>query len=526
MELRKIKLHSCQKKGRAVNQITLDDDYNVPDYRPDIVKVLKEKGELVFDEITPMAGAVWMKGKLIFRVLYRSDQENGKISSLHGEIPFQEKLNIEGLMEYDKIRAEGVIDDLSIGVIHSRKLSIRALIILKAEAEEEQEREICSGVDTDCSCEQRGRSVEALQLMYAKKDFCRQKNEFTLPSSKPNVQEILWKSIEIRNINTYLGTDGIKISGEVLVSMLYSEEEENDRIQWYETVLPLECSVACDAAEAAAAKTDEEIVYKIMVLPVSKELEVKPDYDGEERMLVMEIGMNLDIRIWREETMELLEDLYSLEKQLIPIRENAVLESLLVKNDSQCRLTERIELVENQEKILQICSCEGDVHLEKAESIEGGIFAEGILVVELLYITTDDKMPVGVLREIYPFEQLIEVPEASGELVTELECGLNQLSAVMLDQEHVEVKAVVGLNLLALQEEEIENIMDVREEALDMESLQKKPGLIGYIAKDGDLLWTIAKENHTTVEEIMRNNNKKDEKLERGEKILVVKSVK
>ena len=34
------------KFASAQSQITLDDDYNVPDYRPDIVKVLKEKGEL------------------------------------------------------------------------------------------------------------------------------------------------------------------------------------------------------------------------------------------------------------------------------------------------------------------------------------------------------------------------------------------------------------------------------------------------------------------------------------------------
>lgn len=526
MELRKIKLHSCRKKGKAVSQITLDDDYNVPDYRPDIVKVLKEKGELVFDEITPMAGAVWMKGKLVFKVLYRSDQENGKISSLRGELPFQEKLNIDGLLEYDKVRAEGSIDDLSIGVIHSRKLSVRALIVLKAEATVEQEQEICSGVEEECSCEQRGRTTEAMQLMYAKKDFCRQKNEFVLPSSKPNVQEILWKSIEIRNISTYLGAEGIKLSGEVLVSLLYSEEEESDRIQWYETVLPLECGVECDAGEAVAAEKDAEIVYKILVQPVSKELEVKPDYDGEERMLVMELGMNLDIRIWREDKIEILEDLYSLEKNLIPLHENVVLESLLVKNDSQCRLTERIELEETQEKILQICSCEGEVHLEKAVPRDGGIFAEGILVVELLYITTDDKMPIGVVKQIYPFEQLIEMPVHSGEITTELECGLNQLSAVMLDQEHVEIKAVIGLDLLALKEEPIANITEVKEEVLDLDELQKMPGLIGYIAKDGDLLWTIAKENHTTVDEIMRNNNKKDEKLERGERILVVKSVK
>ena len=42
MQLNKIKLHSCTTFASAQSQITLDDDYNVPDYRPDIVKVLKE----------------------------------------------------------------------------------------------------------------------------------------------------------------------------------------------------------------------------------------------------------------------------------------------------------------------------------------------------------------------------------------------------------------------------------------------------------------------------------------------------
>ena len=76
--LNKIKLHSCTTFASAQSQITLDDDYNVPDYRPDIVKVLKEKGELHFDEVKAAAGAAWLKGRLVFRVLYRSDQENGK----------------------------------------------------------------------------------------------------------------------------------------------------------------------------------------------------------------------------------------------------------------------------------------------------------------------------------------------------------------------------------------------------------------------------------------------------------------
>ena len=75
------------------------------------------------------------------------------------------------------------------------------------------------------------------------------------------------------------------------------------------------------------------------------------------------------------------------------------------------------------------------------------------------------------------------------------------------------------------EQEQIDNITDMREEALDMEQLQKRPGLVGYIAKDGDSLWSIAKENHTTVEDILRDNHRTDEDLRRGEKILIVKKV-
>jgi LysM repeat protein len=536
LQLNKIKLHSCTTFASAQSQITLDDDYNVPDYRPDIVKVLKEKGELHFDEAKAAAGAAWLKGRLVFRVLYRSDQENGKISCLKGEIPFQEKLNMDGVQEYDVIQASGEIEDLTIGVIHSRKISVRAVILLKTEEPREKEDELCVGIEADDGCEKRYRNTNILQLLCMKRDQCRQKSEITLPSSKPNVQEILWKSLEIRNLDTKMGQDGVKLSGEVLISVLYQEEEETDRVQWYEMVIPLDCGVECDAG------TEADIIYKVKARPASMELEVKPDYDGEERVLVLELVMNLDIRVWKEQEISMLEDVYSLKKEIIPVCTGVTLHHISVKNDSQCRLTEQMELAESQEKILQICSCEGTVHLESTELTEQGVRAEGILVTELLYITTDDQMPIGSAREIYPFEQLIEIPqqtvrternkpegpetlEQKNKLQTELDCRISQLSAVMLDQDHVEIKAVIGLNLLAFEQEQIDNITDTCEEPLDMEQLQKRPGLVGYIAKDGDSLWSIAKENHTTVEDILRDNHRTDEDLRRGEKILIVKKV-
>ena len=135
MELSKIKIHTARQIGKAESQITLDDDYNVPDYRADIVKIIRQQGTIKLEETKATSGAVYLKGKLIFKVLYRSDQENGKISCLKGELPFSEKINMDGLSEYDQVRVNGEIEDLSIGVIHSRKLNVRAVLILKAVTE-------------------------------------------------------------------------------------------------------------------------------------------------------------------------------------------------------------------------------------------------------------------------------------------------------------------------------------------------------------------------------------------------------
>lgn len=518
MELEKVKIHRIQQNGTAVSQITLDDDYNVPDYRPDIMKVLKENGELRFDEVKAANKAVWVKGSLVFHILYRCEQSDGKISCLKGEIPFQEKLNIDGLQENGEVHAAGEIEDLTVGVINSRKLSIRAVVVLRASAEEQVLEEFTSRLELPGDYQQKTGTWGALNLLASCRDVCRQKSEIVLPSNKPNVREILWRSVELRNVESHVEDGKAVVTGEILAAVLYSEEEESERLQWYETTVPLECAADCDAA-------GENCIFKISAVPLSAELEIKPDYDGEERILVLELSVSVDVRVWREEEMELLTDLYSLREKAVPVVRERIGERLLVKNAAKCRVTEQLEIPESQEKILQICACEGTVRLEKYESVENGIRAEGTITAELLYITTDDNMPIQSAREIYPFSQILEIPDMQPDVEAQMDCGLEQLSAVMMDQEHIEIKAVIQLNLMAFLPQKIQNIEEITEEPLDMEELQNRPGLVGYIAKAGDDLWTIAKENHTTIQDILETNGWTEKNLQPGDAVLIVKQI-
>ena len=111
------------------------------------------------------------------------------------------------------------------------------------------------------------------------------------------------------------------------------------------------------------------------------------------------------------------------------------------------------------------------------------------------------------------------------DVEAQMDCGLEQLSAVMMDQEHIEIKAVIQLNLMAFLPQKIQNIEEITEEPLDMEELQNRPGLVGYIAKAGDDLWTIAKENHTTIQDILETNGWMEKNLQPGDAVLIVKQI-
>ena len=61
------------------------------------------------------------------------------------------------------------------------------------------------------------------------------------------------------------------------------------------------------------------------------ELESNRIMTGKKRILVMELALDTHIRIWKEEKIRLLTDLYSLQKEVKPVFRECPLERLLVK---------------------------------------------------------------------------------------------------------------------------------------------------------------------------------------------------
>ena len=262
----------------------------------------------------------------------------------------------------------------------------------------------------------------------------------------------------------------------------------------------------------------------ITVRLIHKDMEVNPDADGEMREISVDAVMELDIRLYEEEQAEILNDLYALDREVVPETGEACFDQIAARNTLKNRIQEKVSL-ENGQRILQICHSDGDVKIDDVQIHDGGIHIDGVLEVRLLYLTADDSSPVGASVTMVPFHAMAEVPGITEDSIYQLEPGLEQLTAVMLGGDSVEIKASVVIDTLVLQPVCAQVILGVREEPLDMETLKKMPGIVGYIVQPGDSLWKIARKFHTSVDAIMAANDLTDSLIHPGDKLILIKEI-
>ena len=127
-------------------------------------------------------------------------EENQKVSSLGAKLPFDETLNLEGIASGDKMCLKWEIEDLSVHMIHSRKLNIKAIVTFYAVVDE------MAGIQLPVEISEEGISVKRkkvrlMSLMVHKKDTMRIKDEVTLVSNKPNIEQLLWYTIDVRGMD-------------------------------------------------------------------------------------------------------------------------------------------------------------------------------------------------------------------------------------------------------------------------------------------------------------------------------------
>ena len=518
MELLKKNIRMFSETGKVTDQIALEEDCIVPDSLPDAGRIIWKKAAVKMKEVQIDDGRALLVGELQVWILYIDDTSGHGIHRLESTISFQENQVLPEQASRDNTQIQWKLEDITASLINSRKVSIHSLISFHFSMEESREIQAVVEMHGISDVSTQRMELELLELKHQKKDVFRIKESVSLPSSKPTIRNLIWNHVQLRGIE-YKPIDGkIEIKGELLIFILYESEEETSDIQWMESAVPFQGSL-----EDSQVQADD--VIRIQMQIEQADVEIENDYDGEKRQLSVETTLNLNIRIYEEEQADILKDVYSPVKELQPIREERVYESLITKNTVRTKNSGKLHLQTSQPRMLQLCSSVGEINIDDINIAEQELVIEGAVIVSVLYVSSDDKVPYAVLEDAVPFQQTVNIPGLDAGCHVSVQGQIEQLAAGMLDSETAEAKIALSLEIFAVKEQKEACITEVEIKEMDLKKLQQLPGIVGYIVQPEDTLWSIAKQYYTTPEKICELNEIKESDLKPGLGIVIVKTV-
>lgn len=514
MELIRKNIHMDFTKAKAVTQMVLEEDMNLPDVKPDIDCICLEKSNVIIDETKTYGDGVTVRGRLIFHVLYHTDEEEHALATVEGKISFEEKLHMPGLTGADTVKAEGLVEDLSIGIINSRKLSIQSVVNLIACAEDFYDEEVPIGLHGEERIEYRHSPMEIAQIAICKNDIYRLKEEINLPSNYPNIFQILWSNLVLDDVEFRPMDEKLSIQGDLKVQIIYESDEKG--IHSYEASLPFSGNIECHGCK-------EGMIPAISYCIGQQEMSIRPDNDGEERVIALEALFELKLKIYEEAKVELITDIYGVKNDVNVTEKEVTMQRLLTKTTGKQKITEHVRIGNTNSNILQLLHSEGNVLLDKVQLGTNGVTMMGSIPIQVLYISGDDRKPYDALRTQIPYKYEMEINGIRPEDTLDVQATLEQMQVTILDGEELDVKAVPSFTVTVFQQDKKKLVSDVTTAPLDTKKLSNLPGMAIYTVKSGDSLWSIGKKYYISVDRLRKMNELNTDDLQIGQKLLIIK---
>lgn len=510
MELNKKTVHMKHQKGMTEQIITIDDDFNVPDSKPDIVRKIKEMADVVIEKVRPMEERVSVGGELKYQLLYATGEG---CACMSGAVPFDETVAMGGVTPQDIIKCVCELEDVTVSVINSRKISVKAVISVEITAECIYDKEAVSELELEnLQCVKK--KINVMQLAASKKDIFRIRESMNLPGDRPNAEELIWCELEPQSIDIRACDGELSIKGELCVFCIYSSEGDENSMNFYDDVLPFSGKIDLTGCT-------EEMLPDVCVTVSEKSLIARPDANGELRILDAEVILDLDIKGYTEEEYEILADAYSPSYELQLQTEPAEYESFIMKNSAKCRMEERFAMP--QGGILQIVGSSGRTNIEDIITDGGTVTVEGAVTVDIIYIKPEDNDKLGYVRYELPFSEQSDIAGLDESCICTGKAGPLQVSTLLTGGGEVNIKCSAAVELMAVKTHTGELITDVAAAPPDYGRIKNLPGIVGYITREGDSLWDIAKRYCTTIKDIMDTNGLTGEDIKPGMKLIIIK---
>jgi len=521
-------IHDNECKCKNTIQITLDDDFNVTDNKPDIENIIRQWGNVRIDEAKATGERAEINGCLDFAILYMGnddDNESAVPVKMTGDIEICEVMNLSCDADNVPIYWETHLEDLTVKAINSRKINVKAIISIKIVCEDIEDYSFgydVSEIQENECIQVKKQNIQYAELMVNMRDNLRIRESVSLPQGKPNIGNIIWEELWIRSFDSKAVEDGMEINVELGYFIIYTPENSDFGTTWYD-------STANFSGKLDISGCNLDMIHFVKYEMTSCGIEAKPNYDGELRDLNLEMVLEMNVKCYQERTQQIIDDIYSPVKCINLESTPVSIKNLIARNNSRCQINERVK-ADKYSPILQIISCNGVAHIDDIQVEKDGLQVDGVVIVNTFFVSESDANPLGSFAVPIPFSHKVQL-KTTDDMEFYMQSCVEHVGIVMTGSQELEVKGNVVIDVICFNVVHVNVVQECSVSDGDENMYLDLPTMVGYISDGNCSLWDIAKKYNTTVDSIKKDNKvipelaDVDYKIKAGEKLLLTKEV-
>ncbi len=496
-ELNKENVCIGEKSIALFSQVYCEADVIVPDVYPDIAKIINVSSTSGLTDKKCSSDRINVEGRAEIVILYLGDDEN--VYSISTGQNFSHLIDAKGCAEGMYAEAEINVDNIDYTILNSRKLNIKVLMGIDANAIEDVTAEICTSITTDEPYEILNSTVAPYRTVSR---VCEQlciREKLEIPGGKPSIEKILRTDVCIRNREHSLSTDKMMIKGILLVSTVYCSDVDG-KIHCVEHEVPFAEMIAMpDVTEDMDSKL-KLCINRIFYKP-------EPDADGDCRHIMIECIVTVNAKACKQFSLNIVKDVYCTKYPIVQERDNSVITTLIEENSCQISAKDIVSLNEDVADIAQIFNISAKAHLANTSAVGNKVTVEGIIETDIMYVSDKAESPINTHRHTQGFSHSFEISRCEEEPVYDVHIDIVHSSYTISMGKEIDLRFVLQVDTDVLSNCKTEYVKSIQPDEEKCYDTKKSYCIKIYFAKKHDNLWSIAKQHKITRKALMEINN-------------------
>lgn len=490
----------------GVQEQNVELDYILPDYFPDIFRLLRCEVVPVITEYSVMGDRLAYELRCDIRILY-CGEDGKKIQCITQQQSFSRSAELGRTPQSPEVNISARTGNVNYRAVNKRRLDMRCAVSVKICVSGIREQEVIS----DAS----GMNIQLLKTPVTIASKCLSavrdislSDETEISTAQPPISCIVRSVCTANDCEVKLISGKLLAKGQAQVNVLYSYDEG---IEPLEFTVPFSQIIDLDGV-------DETFLCSVCARTVSCELTPSTDKNGENRILKCELGLKLVCHAMKESQVMIVSDAYS---TVYPCETESA--DITVQRPSEnisetFRWSAKLSQGETvPKKVFAVWVTPGNISIS-IDPEQRVADISGMLTFSMA--AQDDSGMMICPDKDEAFEVRVPVPEGmSSQACTELIVG--DVSYNISPEGVLTAKAELTAVIAQSSSYTLSALTDI---AIDENIRKERDGDYAvklYYGADNEKIWDIAKRCSTSVEAIIEENDLEGDTLSSGTMLLI-----